>query len=101
MVKVKNERNERIAKNKINEVPKHMTLNEAAEFWEAHSFLDYEDIEEVHFSVDLRRNRNYIDIKEDLAKQIRLMARQKRISPRSLVNQWLREKIVTEQNNEG
>lgn len=77
-----------------NEVSENMTLDEAAEFWDKHSFLDYNDIKEVHFSVDLRRNRNYIDIKEDLAKQVRLIARQKGISPRSLVNQWLREKIA-------
>ncbi len=80
-----------------NEVSENMTLDEAAEFWDEHSFLDYDDIEEVHFSVDLRRNRNYIDIKEDLAKQIREIARQKGISSHALVNQWLREKLVVEQ----
>ena len=42
-----------------NEVPENMTLDEAAEFWDEHSFLDYDDVEEVHFSVDLRKNRNY------------------------------------------
>ncbi len=79
-----------------NEVPENMTLDEAAEFWDEHSFLDYDDIEEVHFSVDLRRNRNYIDIKEDLAKQIRKIARQKGISSCALVNQRLREKLPAE-----
>ena len=73
-----------------------MTLDEAAEFWDEHSFLDYDDIEEVHFSVDLRRNRNYVDIKEDLAKQIRKIARQQGVSSRVLVNQWLREKLASE-----
>ena len=63
-----------------------MTLNEASDFWDEHSFLDYDDIEEVHFSVDLRKNRNYIDIEEDLAKQIRKIARQKGISSRVLVH---------------
>lgn len=80
-------------------VPENMTLDEAAEFWDEHSFLDYDDIEEVHFSVDLRNNKNYIDIKEDLAKQIRKIARQTGISSRELVNQWLREKITDERLN--
>lgn len=79
-----------------NEIPENMTLDEAAEFWDEHNFFDYDDIEEVHFSVDLRRNRNYIDIKEDLAKQIRKIARQKGISSRVLVDQWLRERLSAE-----
>jgi hypothetical protein len=79
-------------------VPENMTLDEAAEFWDEHSFLDYDDVQEVHFSVDLRKNRNYIDIRDDLARQIRMIARQKGISPRVLVNQWLREKVADEQH---
>ncbi len=78
-------------------IPENMTLDEAAEFWDGHSFLDYNDIEEVHFSVDLRRNKNYIDIREDLAKQIRKIANEKGISSRALINQWLGEKIAAEQ----
>ena len=78
------------------EIPEDMTLDEASDFWDEHSFLDYDDVEEVHFSVDLRRNRNYIDIKEDLAKQIRKIARRRGISSCALVNQWLREKLPAE-----
>jgi len=74
-------------------VLENMTLDEASKFWDEHSFLDYEDIQEVHFSVDLRKNRNYIDIEDDLAKQIRAIAYQKGISSRVLINQWLSEKL--------
>ena len=80
------------------EVPENMTLNEAAEFWDEHSFLDYDDVREVHFSVDLRKNRNYIDLNEDLAEQIRALAHQRGTSSRILVNQWLREKVAIERN---
>ncbi|MFC1719470.1 CopG family antitoxin [Candidatus Poribacteria bacterium] len=80
-------------------VPENMTVEEAAEFWEEHSFLDYDDIEEVHFSVDLRGNRSYVHLKEDLAKQIRVIARQKGTSSRVLVNQWLKEKVDDEQHS--
>ena len=76
-----------------------MTLDEAAEFWDEHSFLDYGDVQEAPFSVDLRKNRNYIDLREDLAKQIRMIAHQKGTSPRVLVNQWLREKVAVEQHS--
>jgi hypothetical protein len=87
-----------MAKNKI---PENMTLDEAAEFWDEHSFLDYEDVQEVHFSVDLRKNRNYVDLNEDLAKQIRIIARRKGTSSRTLVNQWLKEKVAAEQHPKG
>jgi hypothetical protein len=86
-----------MAKDKI---PENMTLDEASEFWDEHSFLDYEDVRKVHFSVDLRKNRNYIDIKDDLAKQIRAIALQKGISSRVLINQWLKEKVESEQHSE-
>ncbi len=82
-----------------NEVPENMTLDEASKFWDEHSFLDYDDIQDVHFSVDLRKNKNYIDIREDLAKQIRTIAHQKGISSRLLVNQWLKEKVESEQHS--
>jgi hypothetical protein len=87
-----------MAKNKI---PENMTLDEAVEFWDEHSFLDYEDVQEVHFSVDLRKNRNYVDLNEDLAKQIRIIARRKGTSSRTLVNQWLKEKVAAEQHPKG
>ena len=76
-----------------------MTLEEAAEFWDEHSFLDCDDVQEVHFPVDLRKNRNYIDLREDLTRQIRMIAHQKGTSPRVLVNQWLREKVAAEQHS--
>jgi len=80
-------------------VPENMTLDEASDFWDEHSFLDYEDFEEINFSVDLRKNRNYIDIKSDLAKQIREIAQQKGTSPRVLVNQWLEDRLMEEQKS--
>ena len=68
------------------EIPENMTLDEAAEFWDQHSFLDYDDVQETNFSVDLRKNRNYIGLREDLAKQIRVIAREKGTSSRVLVD---------------
>ena len=83
-----------------NKIPENMTLEEAAEFWDEHSALDYDEVREVQFSVDLRKNRNYIDLSDSLAKQIRMIAHERGVSPRVLVNQWLREKIAAEQRLE-
>jgi len=40
-----------------------------------------------------------MDLREDLAKQIRIIAHQKGESPRVLVNKWLREKVAAEQHS--
>lgn len=80
-------------------IPENMSLEEAAEFWDEHSALDYHDIQEVHFSVDLRKNSNYVDLSDPLAKQIRLIAHEQGVSPRVLVNRWLIEKVESEQHS--
>ena len=81
-------------------IPENLALEEAAEFWDEHSALDYDDVQEVHFSVDLRKNRNYVDLSDPLAKQIRTIAHERGVSPRVLVNRWLREKVAAEQRSE-
>ena len=81
-------------------MPENLTLEQAAEFWDEHSALDYNDVREVHFSVDLRKNRNYVDISDPLAKEIRMIAHERGVSPRVLVNRWLREKVAAEQRSE-
>ena len=78
----------------VTQVPDDMTLDEASQFWDEHNFLDYEDVEEVLFSVVLRKNRNFFDIDADLAKRIRRIARQQGVSGSQLVNQWLRERLL-------
>ena len=35
------------------EIPQNLTLEEAAEFWDEHSALDYDDVQAAHFAVDL------------------------------------------------
>jgi len=32
-----------------NKIPENMTLDEAAEFWDRNSFLDYDDVKESHY----------------------------------------------------
>ena len=81
-------------------IPENMTLEEAAEFWDGHSALDYDDVQEAHFSVDLRKNRNYVDLSDPLVKQIRMIAHERGVSSRVLVNRWLREKVEDEQRSE-
>lgn len=70
-----------------------MSLREASEFWDAHSFLDYDDIQEIDFEVDLKREVHYFAVEKKLAKQIHELARQRGVSAETLVNLWLESKL--------
>ncbi|MFQ5629372.1 MAG: CopG family antitoxin [bacterium] len=75
------------------ELPENMTLQEASEFWDAHSFLEFDDIEEAHFEVDLKGEKHYFAVEKELAKMIHQAAQQRGISSETLVNLWLTCKL--------
>ncbi|MBM3240475.1 hypothetical protein FJZ31_29680 [Candidatus Poribacteria bacterium] len=80
---------------KCNSIPDFNSIDELMDFWDTHEFVDYlEDMEDVEFKVDLRRNRNYVRIDENIIKKIQQVAREKGIPYRRLINQWLNEKVA-------
>ena len=81
-------------KYKKQDVPRSMTLREASDFWDEHSFLDYEDVAEVAFDISLKKEKHYFAIEKDIAKQIRQVANQRGISAETLVNLWLKSKLT-------
>ena len=71
------------------------SIEEAAEFWDTHSLADYEDLQkEVDFEVDLKTAKNYFSIEKELSDAINKMARLKGVLPETLVNLWLKEKVM-------
>jgi hypothetical protein len=90
-----------MAKNKKNVKPRDPlpenfeSLESFWEFWDTHSTADYEDLmDEVNVTVSVRGSKTYCPIARDLATQIRAEARRQGISTETLVNLWLREKLV-------
>jgi hypothetical protein len=81
-------------KYKKGSVPANMRLREASNFWDEHSFLDYDDVAEVNFDINLKEEKHYFAIEKDLAKQIRQAANQRGISAEALVNLWLKSKLT-------
>ncbi len=77
----------------LSQPPEEMTLREASDFWDEHSFLDYDDIEEVEFDVALRGEKHYFAVDRELAKRIHAIARTRGISVETLVNLWLTDKL--------
>lgn len=70
------------------------SLQELAEFWDAHDLTDFEEqIREVHFEVDIRSRRHYVAIDPDLITEVRRVARSRGLNVESLINLWLQQRL--------
>ena len=71
------------------------TYEDAADWFDTHDMADYEDeMQPVDFSFDLRKNRDWVELENDIAKNVRELARKQKIPSRSLVNQILKERLA-------
>lgn len=71
------------------------SLGEFWTFWNTHSTADYEDLmEEVDVHIDIRSSKVYCALAKDLVAQLRAYARQQGVSTETLINLWLREKVL-------
>ncbi|MBM3127717.1 MAG: hypothetical protein FJ009_03680 [Chloroflexi bacterium] len=84
-----------MAKNKTKTMPKHRSLHETVEFFETHDMGDYMDaMPEAHFDINLQRRTHVIALDDDLADKVTAIARAKHVPSQTLINSWLREKIM-------
>jgi len=68
------------------------SYEEAAEWFDSHDMADYQDMmQPVDFSFDLRKNQDWVELENDIAKNIRELAKRQKIPTRRLVNELLRE----------
>jgi len=85
-------------KNKMKREPlpeEFKSIEAAAEFWDTHSLADYEDLQkDVDFEVYLKKEKNYFAIEKELSDTIDNLARLKGVLPETLVNLWLKEKVL-------
>ena len=74
-------------------ISKASTPEEIGEFWDSHSLTDYADeTPEVAFELRAQRRRR-ITLDPGLYNQLAAEARTRGISPETLVNRWLTEKL--------
>jgi hypothetical protein len=72
----------------------HATTPQAiGEFWDSHSLEDAPMVREVVFEVHARR-RHRVTLDPDLYEQVESEARVRGVSPETLANRWLTEKVV-------
>lgn len=81
---------------KENKIPDFATFQEAREFWEKHSLVDFagelEDAKEVKF---VRKDRLVISLKleKDDAKRLQQLAKKKGIKYSDLITSWVKEHL--------
>jgi hypothetical protein len=70
------------------------TPEEIGEFWDSHSLADHWDqTHEVEFEVRARRPRR-IAVDSDLYDRLAEQARARGVTPETLINQWLSERLA-------
>jgi len=69
---------------------------EAAEWFDTHDMADYEHLmQPVDFSFDLRKNRDWVELENDIARNVRELAKRQNIPTRKLVNELLKEGLAS------
>ena len=82
-------------KSKSKSIPKFSSLGELVEFFETHDLGEYWDqMPEAHFDIDIERRTHVFALDEDLAERLTAIARAKQIPSETLINVWLREKLL-------
>lgn len=64
------------------------------EFWDTHSLDDSPVVREVEFAINARRGHR-ITLDPDLYEQVESAARVRGVSPETLTNRWLTERLLT------
>ena len=72
---------------------KDMSIYEASEFWDDHTFMEFEDIEEVKNVRFSLKKKKYIGLDMTLYKKIKSRADKLHLPEDDLINNWLLEKI--------
>ena len=87
-----------MVKNKIQREPlpeKFRSIKGASNFWDTHSLADNEDLQkDVDFEIELKSEKNYFAVEKELSDSIDKLAHAKGVLPETLVNLWLKEKLL-------
>jgi len=77
------------------DLPPSRSLDELVEFFDTHDMGEYwERMPEAHFDIDIKRRTQLVAIDEELIDRLSQVAKLKQASVETLINSWLREKIL-------
>jgi len=70
------------------------SYKEIGEFWDTHDLAKYwEQTQPIEFEIDIKSEITYYPLDKALSAKIRSIARKKGVSPGTLLNLWVQEKI--------
>ena len=73
------------------------SYKEIGEFWDTHDLADYwEQTHPVEFEVDIQSEVTYYALDATLSAKIRSIAKQCGVSPETLLNLWVQERLQEE-----
>jgi len=71
------------------------TLEEAGEFWDAHSAADYwDDMENVEFEINIQDRRYAVLLDDAVYHAVESLAATKGVQPDAFLNEFLRQELV-------
>lgn len=75
-------------------VSKARFYKEIGEFWDTHDLSEYwQQTRPVKFEVDIQSEITYYPLESSLSAKIRSIAKQRGVSPETLLNLWVQEKL--------
>ncbi len=80
---------------KSKKLPKFNSTEELVDFFDTYDLGEYEEeMPEVHFDVDIKRNHYLISVDGYLMNKLLETAKEQQVSVEMLVNSWLKEKVL-------
>jgi hypothetical protein len=71
------------------------SIKEAADFWDTHDLTDFwEDTKEIKCDSRVPSVPRYIPLEKEIAEKIVKISRQQHISSETLVNLWIKERLL-------
>lgn len=79
-------------------ISKGQTHEEIGEYWDTHDLTEHwEETKPAEFEVDIQSEVTYFAVEKQLSEKIKAFARLRGVSPDTLLNLWVQEKLQ-EQN---
>lgn len=78
-------------------ISKAQSYREMGEFWDTHDLSDHWDQTHlVEFEIDIQSEIMYYPLEVTLSDKMRSVAEQRGVSPETLINLWVQEKLLQE-----
>ena len=75
-------------------ISKARSYEEIGDFWDIHDLADYWDkTKSVEIEIDIQSEVTYYAVDKELSAKIRAIAKQHGVSPDTLLNLWVQEKL--------